>query len=98
MSARPAMSRGHSTDAVSDLGSQPTTPQDSTVKRGLSAAELENKTLSILEEYLHICDIQVSRLCYHTASSSSLCLSGNVARGLVHCVDHLGDEVVVVQS
>jgi len=92
------MSRGHSTDAVSDLGSQPTTPHDSAVKRGLSANELENKTLSILEEYLHICDIQVSRLIYRTDSSTSLCLSGNVACGAVRCVDHSGDDVVIVQS
>jgi len=55
------MSRGHSTDASSEYSSQltPPPPDSMAVERGLSATELDNKIVSILEEYLHICDIQV---------------------------------------
>jgi len=56
---RLAASHDLSTDIISDTIVQPTPQLDSTTKLGLSSAELEKKTLSILEEYLHICDIQV---------------------------------------
>lgn len=56
---RLAPSHGSSADITSDINLQPTPQLDSTVKHSLSAAELDKKTLSILEEYLHICDIQV---------------------------------------
>jgi len=56
---RLAPSHSSSADIISEVSLQPTQPHDSTLKPGLSAAELEKKTLSILEEYLHICDIQV---------------------------------------
>jgi len=41
---------------------EPTTPMQSAsadLKPSLSSVELSTKILSILEEYLHICDIQV---------------------------------------
>jgi len=48
-----------SADVGSDVSLQPTPPSDSTVKDVLSAGELDKKIVSILDEYLHICDIQV---------------------------------------
>jgi len=62
------LSRGGS-DVTSDLISQSTPQLDSTVKQGLSDAELDQKTLSILEEYLHICDIRVFQLTSSTYGS-----------------------------
>jgi len=56
---RLSASHGSSADISSDANLQPTPQLDSTMKHSLSAAELDKKTLSILEEYLHICDIQV---------------------------------------
>ena len=53
------MSRGVSAEDSGDTSALPTPQLDNTVKHGLSPAELDNKILSILEEYLHICDIQV---------------------------------------
>jgi len=57
--ARPVAPRSPSTDAISDFNLQLTPQLGGSEKPGLSAAELDQKTLSILEEYLHICDIQV---------------------------------------
>jgi len=56
---RPVVPRSPSTDAQSDFSLQPMPQQSSSDKQSLSAAELDTKILSILEEYLHICDIQV---------------------------------------
>jgi len=47
----------------SDEPMTPTTqPANADLKPSLSSTELDAKILSILEEYLHICDIEVFRL------------------------------------